>query len=109
MTYMEIIETKIFTKQITGLLDNEEYREFQNYLCDDPTKGHVIKGTNSLRKIRWKISNKGKSGGIRVIYYWVDSRNTILMLFAYSKSDQSSLTKNQIKILNKIIEEEYNK
>ena len=26
---MEIIETKIFTKQIKGLLSNEQYREFK--------------------------------------------------------------------------------
>jgi mRNA-degrading endonuclease RelE of RelBE toxin-antitoxin system len=103
---MEIIETKIFTKQITELLNDEEYREFQNYLANDPTKGNIIRGTNSLRKIRWKASNKGKRGGIRVIYYLVNVDNILLMLFAYSKAEQGDLTFNQIKILNKIIEDE---
>ncbi len=40
---MEIIETKIFTKQITGLLSNEQYREFQNQLINDHSKGAIIK------------------------------------------------------------------
>ena len=106
---MEIVETKIFTKQITELLDNEEYREFQNYLANDPTIGKVIKGTGGLRKVRWKTSTKGKRGGIRVIYYWVENNDLILMLFAYSKSELDDLTQSQLKILNKIIEEEYKK
>ena len=104
---MEIIETIIFTKQITELLENEEYRAFQNFLVDEPTIGKVIKGTSSLRKVRWKTRTKGKRGGIRVIYYWVDNDDTILMLFAYSKSEKDDLTPNQLKILNKIINEEY--
>jgi mRNA-degrading endonuclease RelE of RelBE toxin-antitoxin system len=108
MAYMIIIETKIFTKQITELLDNDEYREFQNYLAADPTKGKVIRGTSSLRKIKWKSKTKGKRGGIRVIYYFVDLKSNILMLFAYTKSEQEDLTPAQIKILNKIIAEEYN-
>lgn len=104
---MVIIETKIFTKRITELLDNEEYREFQNYLADDPTKGKIIRGTNSLRKIKWKSVTKGKRGGIRVIYYFINTKSNILLLYAYAKSEQEDLTPNQTKLLNKIITEEY--
>jgi mRNA-degrading endonuclease RelE of RelBE toxin-antitoxin system len=55
-------------------------------LVDDPTKGKVIRGTSSLRKIKWKSKTKGKRGGIRAIYYFIDLEGTILMLFAYTKS-----------------------
>jgi mRNA-degrading endonuclease RelE of RelBE toxin-antitoxin system len=106
---MIIVETKIFTRQITELINDDEYREFQIYLANDPAKGKIIKGTNSLRKIRWRTSNKGKSAGIRVIYFWANLKETILLLYAFSKSEQIDLTQKQIKILNKIIEKEYKK
>jgi mRNA-degrading endonuclease RelE of RelBE toxin-antitoxin system len=106
---MIIIETKIFTKQITELIDDVLYSEFQNELSNEPTKGKIIPGTNRLRKIRWKTSTKGKRGGIRVIYYWSDLKDNILLLFAFSKAEKENLTDKQIKILNKIIEEEYKK
>jgi mRNA-degrading endonuclease RelE of RelBE toxin-antitoxin system len=104
---MIIVETKIFTKQILVLLDSEEYRDFQNFLANDPAFGKVIKGSSGLRKIRWKTKSKGKSGGIRIIYFWVDMKDTILLLYAYSKSERDDLSPNQIKILSKIIEEEF--
>ncbi len=106
---MIIVETKIFTKQILDLLNSEEYRDFQNFIVNEPAFGKVIKGTYSLRKVRWKTKAKGKSGGIRIIYFWVDLKDTILMLFAYSKSERIDLSQKQIKILNKIIEEEFSK
>ncbi len=108
LTYMIIIETKIFTRQIIDLLNDDEYREFQISLADAPDKGKIIKGSKGLRKIRWKTKDRGKRGGIRVIYLWFDSKDMILMLFAYSKTENEDLTSKQLKILNHIIDEEYN-
>lgn len=60
-----------------------------------------------LRKIRWAGSGRGKRGGLRVIYYWYVPGDTILLLFAYPKSEQSDLTPAQIQALNSIIDREY--
>jgi hypothetical protein len=65
---MEIIETPIFTEQITKLLRDEDYRAFQIALALNPESGDLIRGSRGLRKIRWRRSGTGKSGGIRVIY-----------------------------------------
>ena len=40
---MEIIETSIFTKRITEILQDDEYKELQNFLCQHPKSGDVIK------------------------------------------------------------------
>jgi hypothetical protein len=66
---MEIFETSIFTKQIVGLLSDEDYRNLQRVLAINPLAGVLIKNSGGLRKLRWGITGKGKSGGIRVIYY----------------------------------------
>jgi hypothetical protein len=72
-----------------------------------PDAGKIISGSGGLRKIRWSISGHGKRGGIRVIYYWFASLDRILMLFVYSKNEQDDLTPKQLKMLKKIVEEEY--
>jgi len=57
-----------------------------------------------LRKIRWRTESRGKRGGIRVIYYWYVSLDTILMLYAYAKGKQDDLTSEQLKALKNLIE-----
>lgn len=104
---MVIIETTIFTKQLSLILTDEEYRLFQLTLLDRPDAGKVIPGGGGLRKIRWALAGRGKSGGVRVIYYWFTARGAILLLFMYPKNVQDNLTQDQLKQLKRIIEEEY--
>lgn len=104
---MVIIETPIFSKQLLSALSDSEYRLFQNMLLEQPDTGKVIPGSGGLRKVRWAMRGRGKSGGVRVIYYWFTLRGTILLLFMYPKNVQDNLTQDQLKQLKKIIEEEY--
>jgi len=61
---VKIIETTIFTKKILSLLNDEEYRNLQNELILNPIKGKVIRGSGGVRKIRYGVSGRGKSGGV---------------------------------------------
>ncbi len=98
---MEIAETSIFTKEITRILSDDAYREFQEYLVAHPEGGDVIKGSGGLRKIRWRVPGRGKSGGIRTIYYYYRDESLLLMIYVYEKSKTSDLTPKQIEILRK--------
>ncbi len=104
---MKIIETSIFTKHLKNLLSDDEYRFLQNTLIKNPEIGKVIKGTGGLRKVRWAIKGKGKSGGVRTIYYWSKPTDIILMLLIYQKNEQDNLRITQTKILKKIVDEEF--
>ncbi|MDY6789858.1 MAG: type II toxin-antitoxin system RelE/ParE family toxin [Thermodesulfobacteriota bacterium] len=101
---MIFIETSIFTKELVKLLPDDEYRMLQHNLVIRPIAGSLIKGTGGLRKIRWKSSGKGKSGGLRIIYYY-DPPDKIYMLFPYKKSDREDLTSAQVKTLSKLVKE----
>ena len=96
---MEFIETPIFTKWVSETITDDSYRELQALLIKNPEFGKIIKGCNGIRKIRWKIGTKGKSGGARIIYYYRNVEGQIYMLFAYSKKEQGDLTGTQRKIL----------
>lgn len=67
----------------------------------------MIRGGGGLRKIRWALPGSGKSGGVRVIYPYATARDQILMLALYAKSDQANLSDEQVKILRRIIADEY--
>ena len=104
---MKIIETSVFTKRLKVLLSNEDYRLLQNEIILNPGKGKIIRGSGGLRKIRWSISGKGKSGGVRIIYYWVKTKEIILMLLIYSKNEQDDLSIEQLKTLKSLVEKEF--
>ncbi|MBN8648110.1 MAG: type II toxin-antitoxin system RelE/ParE family toxin [Caulobacterales bacterium] len=102
---MEFVETPTFTKQINEYLTDVEYSNLQILLSEAPETGALIKGGGGIRKIRAAIGNKGKSGGIRVIYYYINSRNQIYMLLAYPKSKKDNLTAQETAILAQLVKD----
>jgi hypothetical protein len=99
---MIFIETSLFTKLIEELLGNEEYTNLQQYMMKKPDAGNLVPGSGGVRKLRWKKEGKGKSGGVRIIYYWKKTKDEIWMLTAYEKSKQQNIPGH---ILKKIAEE----
>jgi len=87
-------------------MPDELYAELQKHLVAHPEAGDLIPGCRGLRKIRWQKSDKGKRGGVRVIYYWLTKDEQIFMVHAYSKSKTENLTKDQLKQLAAIVQEE---
>lgn len=87
---MLFIETPLFTKLIQELLPDEFYRVLQQTLILRPETGDVIQGGGGLRKMRWKTSNRGKRGGLRIIYYWDVSADTIYMLYPIPKINRKT-------------------
>ncbi|HWI18739.1 MAG TPA: type II toxin-antitoxin system RelE/ParE family toxin [Vicinamibacterales bacterium] len=104
---MRFVETPVFTKAITALLDDESYRLLQSQLMRRPEAGATIPAAGGARKARWVRAGAGKRGGIRVVYYWARGEETLYMLYAYSKSDQGDLTPKQAKVLAQLIREEF--
>ena len=106
---MELIETPTFTRQITALLGDEEYGEFQSRIAANPELGALIRGGGGIRKVRVAVGSRGKSGGARVIYYWAVREDVILLLYAYRKSTAADLTSRQVSQLAKVVKEEFGK
>lgn len=101
---MIIIETSIFTRLITSLMSDDDYRSLQEALVNRPDLGPVIQGTGGVRKLRWGMEGRGKSGGVRLISYWMTVDEHIYMLYAYPKSERDDLTMAQKKRLKQVVE-----
>ncbi len=95
----EFIEVDIFTKQITNLLSDEEFGKIQIALIQRPDLGVLIPGGRGLRKLRWQIDEKGKRGGIRVIYYWQVIEAAIYFVAVFKKSKQEDLDLKELRFL----------
>ena len=102
---MIFIEPPTFSRLIVELLDDDEYSKLQVELAKCPDAGDLIKNGGGIRKLRWKRAGTGKSGGIRVIYYWLTEDNQIFMLVAYPKSVKDNLTDKETAILRKLVKE----
>lgn len=83
-------------------MSDDEYSAFQQFLLRQPDAGDLIQGTGGLRKVHWSALGKGKRGGVRVIYYFVDEADQIRLLLIYRKGVHDDLTADQKKQLRAI-------
>lgn len=104
---MRFLETPVFTTAVTSLLSDEEYRQLQLGLLIRPEQGALIRGSGGVRKVRWGAGGRGKRGGVRVIYYWHRGDQTLYMLLVYSKTAQDDLTAAQLRVLRRLVQEEF--
>lgn len=102
---MEFIEASAFTRHVYDYLSEEEYLGLQNFLLRHPEAGKVIPGSGGIRKVRWGISGKGKSGGARVIYYFKRQDDEIWLLTIYSKSEIENIPAHILRQIAKEIED----
>ena len=87
-----------------GGLPDEEFRLFQADLMSNPKPGDVIQGTGGLWKVRVASKGKGKRGGARIIYYFLDERRRFYLLTVYGKSEMADLTTDQKRQLKAFME-----
>ncbi|MDR0572323.1 MAG: type II toxin-antitoxin system RelE/ParE family toxin [Rickettsiales bacterium] len=102
---MEVVELKLFTNSVKKFLSKDEIKKLSDFLSENPTTGDLIQKTGGLRKLRWGIEGRGKSGGCRVIYYFCNKNFPLLLVFGYAKNVQENLTEKQKKELKNMVNE----
>ncbi|MDR2596144.1 MAG: type II toxin-antitoxin system RelE/ParE family toxin [Treponema sp.] len=76
-------------------LGDDELRQLQETLLQNPKTGDVIRGTKGLRKIRIAFKGQGKSGSGRVVYVDFAFFETIYLITAYPKNEKDNLSKTE--------------
>jgi len=103
---MIFIETRLFSKLLPDYLSDDDYRALQSYLLQKPDAGSKVQGSGGVRKVRWAPAGKGKSGGVRAIYYWKKSDDEIWMLTLYSKTERATIASHVLKQIAEAIQDE---
>lgn len=98
------IEVPLFTKRWHEIgLTDEDLQKLQIILLKDPESGPVIEGTGGIRKVRFPLKNKGKSGSVRVCYTDFAEYEITYLITAFTKKEQENLTNEEKKILQKLV------
>lgn len=102
------VELPPFSRFRAGYLDDEGLRDLQNALLTNPEAGDVIEGTGGLRKLRHadRRRGKGKRGGLRVIYYWWQTRRQFWLFTLYDKDEMDDLSADERKALKSMFKRE---
>lgn len=98
------IELPIFSKRWNEIgLGEEELLALQIMLLKDPKSGPVMEGTGGIRKVRFPLENKGKSGSIRVCYADFEEYEVTYLLTAFAKNEKENLSKEEKNALRKLV------
>lgn len=108
---MKIVRTKRYLKDLKRIRATEaEADAIDNAIAANPEVGDVIEGLRGIRKMRFALRKKGKSGGGRAIYFLMvaveaEDEWVAVLLTAYAKNEQSDLTPAQRKAILALLEE----
>lgn len=93
-----VVETPTFiaAAKKAGMTDDERSAAV-DYIASNPMAGDIIEGGGGVRKVRVPIEGKGKSGGYRVITYYMTEDEPVFLVTVISKSKQANLTDEQKK------------
>jgi len=101
--------TNVFDKQWKHMgLDDVDQQRLENEIMSNPKIGPVIRGTGNLRKMRFAIEGKGKSGSARVLYVDFVVYERIYLIYAYPKGQKDNISQEEREAFKKIIEQTKN-
>jgi hypothetical protein len=101
---LEFIQSRRFASRLDNLAGqyaDDVLSEIDNDLLKNPAAGAIVPGTGGLRKARATdpTRNKGKRGGFRYMYFYLEHDGQIFLLLIYNKDEQDDLTSEQKKCL----------
>ena len=94
------VETQVFIEgwRASSLTD-DDLRDLQQRLLENPDIGDVIPRACGIRKLRVKAANRGKRGGGRVIYKDYPKHQYLVLFYMYQKADKTDLSADEKKAI----------
>jgi len=100
-----VAETVTFQRKVGRFLTESEKSELIAYLAMHPTVGVLIQGAGGIRKLRWARSGGGKSGGVRVIYYFHNLEIPLYLLTIFGKNEKANISMIEKNMLAKTVKQ----
>lgn len=93
------------SKDLDDALSETEKERLIDWLALNPLDGDIIVGTNGVRKTRWAYGSRGKSGGLRIIYYFRDLNMPIYIVAVYKKNEKLNISAREKQMINRLVDE----
>jgi hypothetical protein len=90
---LTVAELPEYLRTAGKLLAEADRRAIVDHLAAQPAAGDLIEGTGGVRKLRWARDGRGKSGGVRVIYYFHSEAMPLYLLTMFAKNERANLSK----------------
>ena len=101
---MAVVETETFLASAARVgIGETERAALVIYLASNPEAGAIVSGTGGVRKLRWALPGRGKSGGARVIYYYHNESIPLYALDIYAKNRKANLSAAEKKAARKTV------
>ena len=98
-----VAELPEYQRRAEKLLSGNERQDIVTYLAAFPKEGDLIRKTGGVRKLRWQRGGRGKSAGVRVIYYFHSQRVPLYLLTVFAKNERADLTQKERNELAKLV------
>jgi len=106
---LDFIELSAFTRRWNqlGLDDEDDLTALQLLIMANPRGAKPVKGTKSIRKLRFAPAKwgTGKSGAARVLYVYFEEFGICLLCLVYAKNEVESISVAVRKYLNFLVDE----
>jgi hypothetical protein len=99
-----VAEVPEYIRHAEKLLTETERQDVLSYLAAHPKAGDLIEGTGGIRKLRWGRGGRGKSSGVRVIYYYHSELMPLYLITLFAKNEQDNLSKAERNELAKLVD-----
>jgi hypothetical protein len=94
-----VVETAAFISKAKGCMTEAERNAAIDMIAAAPECGVLIEGGGGIRKVRFAIGSRGKSGGVRIVYYYHCQDFPVFLLTVFAKAEKANLTKEQRNVL----------
>ena len=101
---LTIAELPEYIRFAEKLLSTSERSDVVNYLAAHPKAGDLMEGTGGVRKLRWGRGAQGKSGGVRIIYYFHSEAMPLYLLTLFAKNEHDNLGKAERNELSGLVD-----
>jgi len=104
---IKVRATPKFIQSASKAMAPEALQELIDTLSLSPEQGILLTGTGGIRKIRWRTGKdaKGKSSGVRVLYYYDKKGLLVLLIALFKKSIKDNIDAAEKSQLKKILPE----
>ena len=100
-----VVETREFRQRAATRMTETERQEFIRCIVSHPEDGVVMVGAGGVRKSRWGVGARGKSGGVRVIYYYHNPTMPVFLLTVFAKNERDNLSQRDRNIVKQVVME----
>jgi len=102
---MTVVETREFQQRAATRMTETERQAFITFIAGHPEDGVVMVGTGGVRKSRWGVGARGRSGGVRVIYYYYNPTMPVFLLTVFAKNERDNLSQRDRNIVKQVVME----